>query len=89
MITIILEILFYVLFFISEKYIPKNIVISRELIFQLPMLLFSLSILTEFIIWVKKNDIKKKKVKLIIFLTLTIITIVFNFIVAYISGSVR
>lgn len=83
MISIICEILYFTILFTIGKYLKE----SSELFFLIPLIIFTIAILFEFIYWVRKKY-DENKLKLVLNLTLTIIAISVNISLIAIVGSV-
>lgn len=77
MITIVVEILFYTLLFTLGRFTNVGVNIDK-LIISIPLIVLTISMVAEFIIWANKNDVKKKKVQLIMYLALMFTVIFFN-----------
>lgn len=78
MITIVVEILFYTLLFTLGRFTNLGVKNIDKLIISIPLIVFTISMVAEFIIWANKNNVKKKKVQLIMYLALMFTVIFFN-----------
>ena len=86
MITIVVEILFYTLLFTLGRFTNVGAKIDK-LIISIPLIVLTISMVAEFIIWANKNDVKKKKVQLIMYLALMFTVIFFNIYVGSIVST--
>ena len=78
MVTIVVEILFYTLLFTLGRFTNASVKNIDKLIISIPLIVLTISMVAEFIIWVNKNDVKKKKAQLIMYLALMFAVIFFN-----------